>query len=57
MNSRNKSESRDLEVKLKKQWNTDKMNRLQSAGMVVNQDEEDTVESLNEQDADIVDSW
>jgi hypothetical protein len=56
INNRNKAESKDLEGRLKRQWNTDRMDQLQKAGRVVNE-YDGIMERTDEQDADIVDSW
>ena len=55
--NRTKSESKDLEGVLKQQWNADKMNHLQDAGRVLNQDAELLDRHSIEHDADIVDTW
>jgi hypothetical protein len=56
MNNRNKGDSKDLEERLRNQWNNDRMNHLQSTGRVLN-DEEETYERHDDQEADIVDIW
>ena len=56
MNNRNKAESKDLEGRLKRQWNDDRMDQLQKAGRVVN-DNDDIIERVEDLDADIVDTW
>jgi len=55
--NRNKKESKDLEGRLKTQWNADKMNRLQDAGRVLNHDEVEQNTPSVERYADIVDTW
>ena len=55
--NRGSRESKELEGRLKMQWNADKMKTLQSTGMVVNHDDDGMIEPLNERDADIVDTW
>jgi hypothetical protein len=55
--NRNNSESKEMESSLKKQWNADKMRTLEREGMVVNQDDDETIAPLNEKDADIIDTW
>ena len=56
MNNRNKAESKDLKGRLKRQWNDDRMDQLQKAGRVVN-DNDDIIERVEDNDADIVDTW
>ena len=56
MMNRQKDESKVLEEMLKDQWNAERMNHLQNTGRVLNEDEE-IVEHLDEQGADIVDVW
>jgi hypothetical protein len=55
--NRGSRESKELEGRLKLQWNADKMKTLQSTGMVVNHDDDGMIEPLNERDADIIDTW
>jgi len=57
--NRNKKESKDLEISLKRQWNADKMSHLQDAGRVLNQNDDlfEQPTSSVERNAEIVDTW
>ena len=59
MENRIKSVSKELEGRLKRQWNTDRMNHLQNAGRVLNEHDDTTMvlEQPDDHDADIVDVW
>jgi len=58
INNRSKNESKELESRIQRQWNDDRMNHLQGAGRVLNQmPDGEEVRQHMEIDADIVDTW
>jgi hypothetical protein len=57
MENRGRSASEDsMERSVKLRWNTDRMNKLQNEGRVLN-DINPLPQNINEPDADIVDIW